>query len=129
MPTCVRSSFAYRRLIWAVLCAVCFAALAPSVSALLAAKGRTWVEVCTAQGPQMRLLQGKSQDDGPAHAGNAAHCPYCLLHQDMATPPQVDAVIQLPQPMSEVRRWQALALPYQAVAWFNRPSRAPPSLA
>jgi Protein of unknown function (DUF2946) len=129
MSTFVRLSFAYRRLVWAVLCAVCFAALAPCVSALLAAKGSAWVEVCTAQGSQMRLLQGKSQDDGPAHAGNAAHCPYCLLHQDMATPPQVAAVIQLLPPLSEVRRWQALALPYQAVAWSHRPSRAPPSFA
>lgn len=115
-----------RRLIWAVLCAVCFAALAPAVSAMLAAKGRTWVEVCTAQGAQMRLLDSGEQERSPAHTSASAHCPYCLLHQDLATPPVSEWRAPALPPLQEVQRWQVHALPYQAVAWSHAPSRAPP---
>ncbi len=122
----MRPLLAPTRLIWAVLCAVWFAALAPSVSALLASQGRVWVEVCTTTGSQWRLLDKAQAPDDGAHTQHK-HCPYCLLQQDQATPPDpfVSAVM-LPT-LQERQRWQIHALPYQAVAWAQLPSRAPPA--
>jgi Protein of unknown function (DUF2946) len=113
------------RLIWAVLMAVCFATVAPTVSAVLAAQGRVWVEVCTSVGSRMQLVSDDTNTDAPAHA-QGAHCPYCLLNQDLATPPAQDWSVRVLPDLQEIRRWQVLALPYQAVAWSHLPSRAPP---
>jgi hypothetical protein len=70
------------RLAWLVLCVMVLAALAPSLSKLLAqAQGLTWTEVCTARGSKLvPVVQGSmSPSDGQVVADN--HCGYCLLQQ------------------------------------------------
>jgi Protein of unknown function (DUF2946) len=68
------------RLAWLVLCVMVLAALAPSLSKLLA-QGLTWTEVCTARGSKLvPVVQGgMSPSDGRVVADN--HCGYCLLQQ------------------------------------------------
>jgi Protein of unknown function (DUF2946) len=123
----MRSLIACGRLIWTVLLAVCFATVAPSVSAMLEAGQTSWVEVCTATGAELRPVVNPSGSDAPTHTGNA-HCLYCLLNQDLAAPPQPGLFLQsLPIPQERLLR-PVLALPYQAVAWRHHPSRAPPAL-
>ena len=124
------------------MAAVLFAALAPSVSAWLAARGPVagtlLVELCSgsgsrwirvpiaAAGATARQSDAGSKSPGSQHITDN-HCPYCHLHQTLGTPP--DAVaggVLLPTP-AERQRWTVRALPYQAVAWAQLPSRGPPA--
>lgn len=120
-----RASSTPRRLIWTVMFAVWFAALAPSVSAWLSVRGQVLVEVCTASGPRMMVLPSSNREDPAAHMKHK-HCPYCLLQQDNATPPMVALSVEAPVPLQLRQQWTVHALPYHAVAWAHQPSRAPP---
>jgi Protein of unknown function (DUF2946) len=80
----------HRRLAWLALCAVVFAALAPSVSKwLTASQGIASIDVCSAQGTKRIALDlGKKQaPETPAMADN--HCGYCLLQQHSPVIPTV----------------------------------------
>lgn len=122
------------RLHWAVLMALAFAALAPTVSAWLHSQGRVWAAVCTTSGATRVVLvsdAGAAVNDAPDQApGVAPHadCPYCLLQHDLAPPPAQAAMWDHRPAPSVLRRWTVLALPYQAVAWAHRPAQAPPAL-
>lgn len=118
----------------AVLVALVFAALAPTVSAWLDSQGSTWSLVCTTSGPP-RMVRvsdaGVTVDDGQrpvSGIGLHADCPYCLLQQDLAPPPAAVAVQDHRLTPMVLRRWTVLALPYQAVAWAHRPAQAPPAV-
>jgi len=90
----------HRRLAWLALCAMVFAALAPSVSKLLtASSGVTWVEVCSASGTRWVALGGVDSQRDDAPTASDKHCGYCVLQQ------------------------HSPALPAPAVAWeFQAPS-------
>ncbi|WP_329692927.1 DUF2946 domain-containing protein [Aquabacterium sp.] len=120
-----RPSTTPRHLIWIVLFAVWFAALAPSVSAWLAVRGQVLVEVCTVSGARMMVLPSSTREE-PATDMKHKRCPYCLQQQHGTTPPDVSGEIMVPLPLVQVRRWTVHALPYQVVAWAHQLSRAPP---
>jgi len=114
-------------LLWAVIFAVGFAALAPSVSAWLAARSNVTTEVCSAEGARLVVWSGASHED-PAPGLMHKHCPYCLLQQDHATPPASSLqVASAPLLRLTLQRWTVHALPYQQVAWALLPAHAPPS--
>ena len=78
----------HQRIAWLALCAVLFAAIAPSVSHLLAAAGgKAWVDICSVYGPKRVELQIGSQKthDIPSLM---VHCPFCLLQNDLPFIPQ-----------------------------------------
>jgi hypothetical protein len=135
----LRQLASFRRLSWALMGAVLFAALAPSVSAWLAARGpipgTLLVELCSGTGSRWVRV---AVNGGVAEAGKASkapasqhvtdnHCPYCHLHQTLGTPPEVAAAGLLLPPLAQRQRWTVRALPYQAVAWAQLPSRGPPA--
>ncbi len=122
----MRSTSASPRLIWTVLCAVWLAALAPSVSELLASQQRNWVEVCTSAGAQWRV-QSSAPGRKDGHPAAHRHCPYCLLQQDQATPPAAFSLDLVALSAPGHQPWPVHARPIQAVAWVHLPSRAPPT--
>jgi hypothetical protein len=81
----------HRRLAWLALCAIIFAALAPSVSKLLAtSQGSAWNEICSLNGTKLLSvdLSTKPPPDAPIVADK--HCGYCFLQQHspfVPTPP------------------------------------------
>lgn len=119
---------------WAVLAALVFAAMAPTLSAWLHSQGRVWATVCTTSGePRVMLVSDADTmaNDVSGEApgmGQHADCPYCLLQHHMAPPPDQVAMRDHRPAPSVLRRWTVLALPYQAVAWAHRPAQAPPAL-
>ncbi|MCU0775915.1 MAG: DUF2946 domain-containing protein [Ideonella sp.] len=121
-----------RRLpLWLALVALCFAALAPTVSHALASAGHTtWVEVCTAQG--MRLVavadsgSGSDAERPASPAAHLEHCPYCTLGTHGMAPPPASVGVPAPTAAREgppERFWQA---PHTAHAWCSAQPRAPP---
>ncbi|MBK8768286.1 MAG: DUF2946 family protein [Burkholderiaceae bacterium] len=60
-----------------------FAALAPSLSHLLAAsQGRTWAEICATGGIVRKAVLPDPGDEAPPVAIAGADCPYCLVQGD-----------------------------------------------
>lgn len=80
-----------QRVAWLALCAVFFAALAPSISHFLASAthGKIWVEICSLYGPKrMALDLGADKDKTPGHqASSMSHCPFCRLQNDLPVLP------------------------------------------
>jgi len=113
------------QLIWAALCAVWFAALAPSLSNVLSAQGRISVEICSATG--MRFV---SVDTGSRHrlpvTPQSKHCPYCLIQQDVLLPPlaALQSLDRADLAYAKVAVREAVASRHDA--WHLLPSRAPP---
>lgn len=122
----MRFAPATRRLtMWIALLALLMAALAPSVSAALAAeRGVGWLEICSAA---ERKAPGEVPDGAGTHLFE--HCPYCSVHFPApALPPAPQAFV----PAAEaVRDWPAafLSAPRTLHAWSAAQPRAPPFLA
>jgi hypothetical protein len=121
----------FRRLAWLALCAMLFAAMAPTISKFLTTvQGVTWVEVCSINGTmQVALQQNDPQAPSDPIAADS-HCAYCLLQQ--LTP--------VLHTLSNVGHGLLAPAPYQpgihgATAVFKRfvreahRSRAPPATA
>jgi hypothetical protein len=77
----------HRHIAWLALCAVFFGAIAPSISHLLvSANGKTWVEICSVYGSKRMALDLGSQK-APNVPSSMAHCPFCLLQNDLPVIP------------------------------------------
>ena len=113
------------QMLWAALCAVWFAALAPTLANVLAAQGRIHVEVCSASG--MRFI---SVDTGSHHRLPATplskHCPYCLLQQDIIAPPLASIQSLERRDLSYAKVTAAEVFGLRHEGWYLLPSRAPP---
>lgn len=81
----------HRRLAWLALCAVIFAAFAPSISKLLAtSQGVTWIEICSTSGTKLGALDLGTKKTPDAPIATDSHCGYCLLQHhspDVPTDP------------------------------------------
>jgi hypothetical protein len=115
----------HNKLIWTVLCAVWLAALAPSVSAWLQARGRVATEVCSTSGPRVVVLNLQGHDI-PAALLHAKHCPYCHLQQDLMMPPSASVTWRPVLAPDQRLSWSFVVKAYAGAAWLSRPSRAPP---
>lgn len=104
------------------------AALAPTVSTLLAAQGRVVVEVCSGTGTRLVVLNGGHSEQQPADTHGGKHCPYCWLQQDQATPPVQITGWRAPQSLAHDRPWSLPVYWHVRTAWVHLPSRAPPDL-
>lgn len=119
-----------RQLAWLALCAVLFAAAAPTVSKWLAAlQPAFWAEVCSTSGATPRAawdLGAKSSPDRPA--ASDSHCGYCLLQHHTPVLPTATS------------RWEPVAASAERLpigsggttvvkrfVWSAHLSRAPPA--
>lgn len=112
---------------WIALWAVCFGALAPTLSqAALKANGEGghWVQVCSASGiTWVRADTGETAGEHPANA--ALTCPWGVMSGGAAGLPPAH-VLTLPEaapqpvPLAQAQRGQ------QAPAIAHAPARAPP---
>lgn len=119
--------------LWMACFAILMAALAPSISHMLASKdgGSAIAEICSVAGISIVSLDQNGAVKKPAPPGsgmNMADCPYCVLHADMpALPPSAFAMLPLDAPVA-----LAPQLFYQSpsplFAWAPPQSRAPPAL-
>jgi hypothetical protein len=126
----IRRSHTLRRAAaaWIALCAIVFAAVAPSVSRALAASGDAmWVEVCTSDGlKRVALDAGSSKTPPAAHAG--ADCPFCRLQAHVPVIPAPDYTLLFlnpDRPVAIPRLTEASCR--SAIARGLALSRAPPS--
>jgi len=115
----------HNKLIWTVLCAVWFAALAPSVSAWLQARGRVTTEVCSTTGPRVVVFNPQGHE-APAALLHVKHCPYCHLQQDQMTPPPALLARRQASLPDQRLSWVFQVRSYTAAAWLSLPPRAPP---
>ncbi|WP_026433462.1 DUF2946 domain-containing protein [Paracidovorax oryzae] len=115
--------------LWLAIVAILWGSLMPAWSSVLAAPaGKTWIEVCTSQGP--RLIAADTQGLPADHAlPSGMDCPFCRLLQDV---PAIACLPGTPVVAGTAARGMAatcLPLPPRLVAvWSAHPSRAPPSL-
>lgn len=112
---------------WIALLAVCFGALAPTLSqAALKANGDGghWVQVCSASGiTWVRADTGEAAGEHPAEAGFT--CPWGVISGGAAGLPPVHALAlpeaaPQPAPLAQAQRGQ------QAPVSAHAPARAPP---
>jgi len=87
-----------RQVAWLALCAVAFAAVAPSVSRwAVSSAGWTWVSICGASGVKRIALETGPAAPAPSDKhGGGTHCPFCRLQDHLPVLPPVDLALFLP---------------------------------
>lgn len=110
--------------LWLALLAMCFGALAPTVSRAMAsgASGADWVEICSAQGTK-RVALG-TQD---TLVIDLDHCPYCTLDARGSAAPPPSMQSWLPPAVAEAVPQRFLSAARTAHPWCSAQPRAPPS--
>jgi len=126
------SHYRHASIIWLMALLVLFAALAPTVSRVVASNdlaGGIWVEVCSASGTT--LVQVDTQEGSTEQPASIQvdHCPFCLPQfQFRAVPP-----LGIALPVGQLACESALRLPVIAPThahnqWRPDRSRAPPAI-
>jgi hypothetical protein len=113
---------------WIATLAVCFGALAPTLSqAALQARGEGaghWVQICSASG--ITWVRADTGEAGGEHQGTALTCPWGVITGGAAGLPPAHALLlpdAEPQPVPLARAQRSLADPIR----LHAPARAPPS--
>lgn len=119
--------------LWIACCAILMAALAPSVSHLLARAGGmpAMAEICSVAGiASLQVAQDGAtrKPAAPGSAMNMADCPYCSLHADLpALPPAAAPVVAFHLLATAAPRLFYHA-PTPLFSWAPPQSRAPPAI-
>lgn len=113
---------------WIATLAVCFGALAPTLSqAALKAHGEGaghWVQICSASG--ITWVRADAADAGGEHPGATFTCPWGVITGGAAGLPPAHALVlpdAEPQPVPMARAQRDLANPIR----LHAPARAPPT--
>lgn len=109
--------------VWIALCAILMAALAPSVSHMLAARADGGLPVCRAPAP-MASLPGTNKADG---ASDMDDCGYCAMQGQLPILPSLPHNIAA---VFDVLRFVPplfLLAPRPLFVWLHARSRAPPA--
>lgn len=112
---------------WTAIFAVLLMVLAPTVSRALSperAGGTFWMEICSAFGDKAE----DSSDTGAGQHASSAHCPYCLMHVDVLTPPRKVALSETVFRISHILPRLFYRAPQPLFAWTVASSRGPPAL-
>lgn len=128
-------SHAYRHasLIWLMATLVLFAALAPTISKVLASNGAgaggVWVEVCSASGTKLvRVESSDSLIDEPVGI-EVAHCPFCLPQNQFRAPLGLGITpLICPSSRGIIVRLPTAEHFYPQAQWRPDRSRAPPAV-
>jgi len=113
-----------RWMLWALLCAVAMAALAPGIARAMAvwsSDGAPWQVVCVSPASGKA---GTPADDGATDS--MASCPYCLLRADLAAPPPAVPVVLLLPLAAQAVPVLFLQAHQPLFAWHSAQPRAPP---
>ncbi|ANN76320.1 DUF2946 domain-containing protein [Bordetella flabilis] len=115
---------------WLALCAMCFGAIAPTVSKWLASgAGRTlWVELCSETSATHAIAISIAAEEPSSHpvAGDE-HCPYCaLVHHLPFIPPTAAVFIAALPAMASVYTDAGIELPQTHQPRRAHAPRAPP---
>lgn len=131
--TGVSQAYRHASLIWLMAALVLFAALAPTISKVIASNGAgaggVWVEVCSASGTKLvRVESSDSLTDEPVGI-EVAHCPFCLPQYQFRAPLAL-GFTPLTCPSS---RALIVGLPtsehfFAQAQWRPHRSRAPPAV-
>lgn len=123
---------AFRRLFsWIALLAILGGALAPAVSqALHAQGGKSFLEICTAQGTRLIAVDADAnpqQSDTPQVV--MEHCPFCVPHAgSQGLLPRSELVFHLPDDGARFYPPLFFSAPRPLFAWAGAQPRAPPFL-
>jgi len=113
--------------IWIALCAVLMAALAPSVSHMLAGRGDAAGPACSM--PEHRMMQMAAARDGTKPAGHAMDmddCGYCSMQGHLPMLPGVAAAAPLLLDLVRAAPPLFFIAPRPLDIWLHARSRAPP---
>ena len=133
---------AHRSIAWIACLALLMAALAPSVSRAMPARGALAgsdliLEICTEAGMKRLVVEGRRPDragaatdpDGPEAPAPVAgmDCPYCALPLDRVLPQAWHEAV-LPVQVLSAPPAARPGAPDHSVLWLSAQSRGPPAL-
>jgi hypothetical protein len=122
-----------RYVAWIACFAMLFAALAPSIAqAMSAARGETWAEICSVQGPKFvktSIDQDSAADPVKKPIEHVKHCPFCATHAGSFAllPGPSFTIPMLDAPQSHP--FLFFQSPRPLPIWTTAQSRAPPAQA
>lgn len=109
-----------------------FAALAPSFAhAMSAARGESWAEVCSVNGPKFvntSVDQDPAADPVKQQTAHLEHCPFCSTHAGTAALLPVPSMSTPPLATSASHPFLFFQSPRPLSIWTTAQSRAPPAL-
>lgn len=126
----------FRRLFsWIALLAILGGALAPAVShAVYAKTGKSFLEICTAQGTRLIAVDADTASangalKGAQHDVVMEHCPFCVPHAgSLGLQPAGEIVFILPPDRGNYHPPLFFSAPRPLHAWAVANPRAPPVL-
>lgn len=110
--------------VWIALCAILMAALAPSISHMLARRGEADAPFCNM--PEHAMTHASSAADKSAHGMNMDDCGYCSMQAHLPMLPSVAAVAPLMLDIVRCAPPLFFLAPRPLFVWLNARSRAPP---
>lgn len=124
---------ALRRLAaWMACFAILLAALAPSLSSVLAAgrsHGLTLVEICTPRGlTRIWLAEQDARAPEVPSTVHAGQCPFCLPHPGAVAIPVTATLAAAVTPVLSDFALPTLPAPPARLSWATPRSRAPPAI-
>lgn len=111
--------------------AVLLMVLAPTLSLAFSperADGAFWMEICSVFDDKAADASNTDSDNGAAQHAASAHCPYCLMHADVLTPPRKVALNETVFSISHILPRLFYRAPQALFAWTVAASRGPPTL-
>ena len=126
------SCYRHASIIWLMALLVLFAALAPTVSRIMASNdvvGGIWVEVCSVSGT--KLVQVDTQEGSTEQPASIQvdHCPFCLPQFQFRAVPALGIALPAGQSACEsVLRLPVIAPTHAHNQWRPDRSRAPPAI-
>jgi hypothetical protein len=119
---------------WIACFAILLAALAPSVTHVLAAAAggsNAWMEICSTTGTKF-ISSAVAQKTNPAAPSDQSmqhgHCPFCLAHADMTVLPTTHLFVLPLLAGAEMFPSLFYQSPRPLFMWTAAQSRAPPSI-
>ncbi|MFL9880878.1 DUF2946 domain-containing protein [Herbaspirillum rhizosphaerae] len=123
-----RSTIKQKITAWTAIFAVLLMVLAPTLSRAFSPEPSSpafWMEICSAFG----VNKSDAPVSGKEQLAASAHCPYCLMHADVLTPPPHVAVGETVFTISHLLPRLFYRAPQPLFAWIVAPSRGPPVVA
>lgn len=118
---------------WIAFVALLFAALAPSMfSAMAAASGQAWTEICSVGGSRFVHTGGDQSatlDPATPLAMQHEHCPLCATHGNACVLPPHSGLTVALLARAQTHPPLFFQAPHPLPAWIAAQPRAPPALA
>ena len=134
MPSMQVLRTSIKRWAWLVSFTILFAALMPSLSqAMVARKGVTYAEICTATGSKVVVIDATDAadfaDGAPGFKRSSMDCPYCAIHHGAPALPPAALQWAPPDALSFERPRLFFVAPRTLFVWASSLARGPPHAA